>query len=153
MTRLDAVIVGAGQAGLALGYHLSRQGRDFVIVDGAPEIGSSWRTRWDSLTLFTPAQFSALPELAFPASEGHFPNKDEVADYLRTYAGEFHLPVRLSLPVLSIEADDTNGYRVALESETLRARNVVVATGPFQVPSKPAFAAQIAADYRADPQQ
>ena len=92
-TPLDALVIGAGQAGLAVGYHLARQGMRFLLVDAAPEIGHSWATRWDSLRLFTPAEYSALPGMAFPAAPGTYPGKDEVAGYLKAYAARFDLPV------------------------------------------------------------
>jgi putative flavoprotein involved in K+ transport len=90
-TPLDVVVVGAGQAGLAIGWHLKRAGARFAILDGAPEVGHSWRTRWDSLRLFTQARYDALPGLPFPGDPDHHPGKDEVADYLRDYASEFDL--------------------------------------------------------------
>jgi putative flavoprotein involved in K+ transport len=90
---LDALVIGAGQAGLAVGYHLARHGVRFLLVDAAPEIGHSWAGRWDSLRLFTPAEYSALPGMAFPAAPGTYPGKDQVADYLKAYAARFDLPV------------------------------------------------------------
>src|SRR5215210_1754661 len=100
---LDAVVIGGGQAGLAIAYYLSRQEADFLVLDAAAEIGESWRTRWDSLRLFTPAQYDGLPGMPFPATDGDYPGKDEVADYLRDYAARFALPVRLRCPVARIE--------------------------------------------------
>jgi putative flavoprotein involved in K+ transport len=79
---LDVIVIGAGQAGLALGHHLARRGADFALLDAGPEIGSSWRSRWDSLRLFSPAQYDSLPGLPFPAPVDTHPRKDEVADYL-----------------------------------------------------------------------
>src|SRR5690606_25684179 len=96
---VDVLVVGAGQAGLAMGHALAGTGRDFLIVDATSEIGQSWRRRWDSLRLFTPARFSALPGLPFPALPDHLPGKDEVADYLADYARHFALPLRLGTGV------------------------------------------------------
>lgn len=90
--RFDTVVIGGGQAGMAAGY-LGRQRRDFVILDAATEIGETWRSRWDALRLFTPAHFTRLPGLRFPARRGHLPSKDEMADYLQTYAAHFELPL------------------------------------------------------------
>src|SRR3954449_3420974 len=92
-TSLDVLVIGAGQAGLAVGYHLAARGMRFLLVDAAAEIGHSWATRWDSLRLFTPAEYSALPGMAFPVAPGTYPGKDEVAGYLKAYAARFDLPV------------------------------------------------------------
>src|SRR6476661_10696855 len=99
----DVIVVGAGQAGLAVGYHLARQGARFLVLDAGSEVGESWRTRWDSLRLFTPAQYDALPGMPFPARPDEYPTKDMVADYLRDYATHFALPVRLRCPVDRVE--------------------------------------------------
>ncbi len=150
---LDVLVIGAGQAGLATGYHLARRTDRFLIMDAAPEIGHSWRTRWDSLRLFSPAEYDGLPGMPFPAPAGTHPGKDDVADYLRAYAARFELPVRLSVSVTRLHRED--GLFVAsVPSGQLRARRIVVATGPFQKPSVPSIAdaAQVpqlhSADYR-----
>ena len=93
-THRDVVIIGAGQAGLAIGYHLARQGRDFTILEAAPELGSAWRSRWDSLKLFTPARYDGLPGRDFPGPPDSYPTRDEVVDYLTAYARDFDLPGR-----------------------------------------------------------
>lgn len=140
--RYEVVVIGGGQAGLAIGHYLARQGRDFLVLDAAPRVGHAWRTRWDSLTLFTPARYSSLPGLPFPADPEHLPRKDEVADYLEGYARAFGLPVRGGEAVLALRRlPDGPGFEV----ETARARyladQVVVATGPFQTPLVPGLAA------------
>src|SRR5919201_6481751 len=109
--ELDTVIVGGGQAGLAMGYYLRRQHRDFVILDAAGRVGDTWRNRWDSLRLFTPAFHSGLPEMLFPAPGHSFPTKDQTADYLEAYASRFQLPVRLGRRVQSLTPHD-GGYQV-----------------------------------------
>jgi putative flavoprotein involved in K+ transport len=91
---LDVLVIGAGQAGLVMGYHLKERGLRFEIVDAGWEVGSAWRSRWDSMRLFTPAQYDNLPGMAFPASRDTYPSKDEVADFLQSYAQEFELPPR-----------------------------------------------------------
>ena len=105
--RVETVIVGGGQAGLAAGYHLARRARPFVILDGGRRAGDAWRGRWDSLTLFTPARYCVLPGWPFPAPGRSYPGKDQVADYLEAYAARFELPVRHGVRVdgLSREGD------------------------------------------------
>jgi cation diffusion facilitator CzcD-associated flavoprotein CzcO len=97
--RVETVVVGGGQAGLAVGYHLARRGLPFVILDANERIGDSWRSRWDSLRLFTPARHDGLDGMSFPASRHSFPTKDEMADYLEAYAARFELPVRTGVRV------------------------------------------------------
>jgi putative flavoprotein involved in K+ transport len=143
---LDVLVIGAGQAGLALGSHLARRGADFLLVDAAPEIGSSWRSRWDSLRLFSPAQYDSLPGLPFPAPADTHPGKDDVADYLAAYAAHFALPVRLDTPVLRLHRDPDGTFAATTPTGILRARQVVAATGPFQTPHIPALAAGLAPD-------
>ncbi len=141
---LDVLIIGAGQAGLAVGYHLARQGLRFLLVDSGPEVGHSWRSRWDSLRLFTPAEHSSLPGMAFSAGDGTYPGKDQVADYLKAYADQFDLPVMPNTRVERVDqpVDPRLGvFRIATSQGTLWARQVVVTTGPFQQPNIPTTAA------------
>ena len=141
----DVVVIGGGQAGLAIGYHLAQQRRRFTILDAGAAPAAAWRSRWDSLRLFTPARYDSLPGLAFPGDRDHYPNRDEVVSYLIDYARHFALPVELDSRVTGLHADD-GGYRVELVDRELRADQVVVATGPFQVPRVPAVAQQLADD-------
>src|SRR5829696_8456321 len=90
----ETVVIGGGQAGLSVGYHLARRGVPFVILDANTRIGDSWRNRWDSLRLFTPARYNGLDGMPFPAAAHSFSTEDEVADYLEAYAARFELPVR-----------------------------------------------------------
>src|ERR1700730_5294487 len=137
--QVDVAVVGAGQAGLAAGYHLQRRGISHVILDAGPRVGATWRARWDSLRLFTPARYDGLPGLRFPASGGAFPSKDEMADYLESYAERFRLPVRLATRVdgLTMRQDT---YLLRTGGGTLEAAHVVVATGAFQTRRVPSFA-------------
>ena len=136
----DVVIVGGGQAGLALGYFLVQQGRRFTILEASEEPAAAWRNRWNSLKLFTPARYDALPGLAFPADPDRYPGRDEVAAYLTDYARHFGLPVELDSRVRAIRKTDAT-YLVELDDRTYEADQVVVATGPFQVPFTPPVAA------------
>src|SRR5215218_7981035 len=102
---VETVIVGGGQSGLALGFHLVRQKRDFVILDAGSRIGDAWRGRWDSLRLFTPAKYDGLPGMRFPGDRLAFPTKDEQADYLEKYVEQFALPVRRGVRVERIRRD------------------------------------------------
>jgi putative flavoprotein involved in K+ transport len=134
--RLDVVVVGGSQAGLAMAWHLDQQGLRFVVLEAAAELGHTWRSRWDSLRLFTPAQYDALPGMAFPAPGDTYPTKDPVADYLQAYVAAFDLPVRLNARATRLSKTD-DGFEVQTADSTFRARQVVVATGPFQVPFVP----------------
>jgi putative flavoprotein involved in K+ transport len=140
--ELDTVVAGGGQAGLAMGYYLSRQHRDFVILDAAGRVGDTWRNRWDSLRLFTPAFHSGLPGMPFPAPGRSFPTKDQTADYLEAYASRFQLPVRLGQRVQSLSPHD-GGYLLRAGDERYTAEQVVVATGPYHHPHIPEFAAAL----------
>ena len=134
------LVIGGGQAGLAMGYYLKRVGLDFVIVDGAPEIGESWSSRWDSLVLFTPTQFDNLPGLPFPGGVDTYPTKDEVATYLKTYAATFDLPVRTNTRISKLVTDGER-YIATADDASIEATQVVVATGPFQTPFVPDISA------------
>jgi putative flavoprotein involved in K+ transport len=142
---LDVVVIGGGQAGLAVAYHLARQEADFIVLDAGAEIGESWRTRWDSLRLFTPAEHDALPGMRFPATDGDYPGKDEVADYLRDYAARFALPVRLQCLVTRVEPGP-DVFVVHTSEGLLRTQQVVIATGPFTEPLVPGVAAGLSDD-------
>lgn len=141
--HFETVIVGGGQAGLAVGYHLQKRGRPFVILDGYERIGDSWRKRcWDSLRLFTPAGHDGLPGWSFPAASWSFPTKDQMADYLEAYARRFELPVRTQVTVdgLSSEGD---GFVVRAGDTRFEADNVVVASGSYRVPTVPDLAREL----------
>ena len=138
----DTIVIGGGQAGLAVGYFLSQQRQNFIILDKYPRSGDSWRCRWDSLRLFTPSQFDSLPGLPYPHANNYFPTKDEIADYLETYARHFNLPVRHNTRVTSL-SQSGQGFQVAAGDSILNAQNVVIATGPYQVPHIPALSSEL----------
>ena len=143
--RFDTVVIGGGQAGLAIGYHLANRGRQFVILDANDRIGDPWRTRWDSLRLFTPARLNGLPGWPFPAAAWSFPTKDEMADYLEAYAARFGLPVRTGVAAERF-GRDAGRFEVVAGARRYEANNVVVATGGFQSPRLPTFATELDPD-------
>ena len=132
MDHVETVIIGAGQAGLATAYHLTSRGRDCVVLDRNQRLGDNWRQQWDSLRLYSPTKFDGLPGMPFPGEPWSFPGKDQVADYLESYARRFELPIRLGVRVDRLSAaPDGNGYVVATGTGPLHCDNVVVATGTF----------------------
>jgi putative flavoprotein involved in K+ transport len=144
--RFEIIVIGAGQAGLAMGYLLAQQGRRFVILDSAPSIGAAWRARWDSLTLFTPRIYDSLPGLEFPGDPDGYPARDEVIEYLERYAATYELPIELGNGVQSVSSRDGHFVLELEDGSSLEAHQVVVATGPFQIPRVPPFAADLAPD-------
>jgi putative flavoprotein involved in K+ transport len=140
--RHAVVVVGGGQAGLSMGYHLKRAGVPFVILDAHAQTGDSWRTRWDTLRLFTPAYVDGLDGMPFPAPAHSFPTKDEMADYLMAYAARFELPIRHKAKVLKL-ARGEGGYVVETTDRRYVADQVVVALGSYQVPRVPRFASEL----------
>jgi putative flavoprotein involved in K+ transport len=141
--RIDTVIIGAGQTGLSAGYYLAQRGLPFVILDADPRIGDHWRDRYDSLKLYSPAKYDALPGMRFPSPASHWPTGREMADYLEAYADRFHLPVRSATRVDRVEPVDGGFIVSATDGTRIEARQVVVASGPFREPSVPAFASQL----------
>jgi putative flavoprotein involved in K+ transport len=140
--RIDTVVIGGGQAGLSVGYHLARRGQRFVILEANERVGDSWRQRWDSLRLFTPAYLDSLDGMPFPGPRGYFPTKDEMADYLVAYAKRFELPVRTGVRVTSVSRDGDR-YVVKTGDVTYEASNVVLAMSTFQDPKMPAFSTDL----------
>jgi putative flavoprotein involved in K+ transport len=140
--QLETVVVGGGQAGLAVGYHLSQLGRSFLILEENERTGDSWRTRWDSLQLFTPAYLNALPGLRFPGSQSRASTKDEMADYLEAYATRFDLPIRRGSRVDSVSRN-ADRFVVTSGKDRFETDNVVLATGGYQAAFVPDFASDL----------
>ena len=137
--RVQTIVIGGGQAGLSVGYHLARRGLPFIILEANQRIGDSWRARWDSLRLFTPARFDGLAGMPFPASRHTFPTKTEMADFLASYASHFDLPVRTGTRVDALSRRGDR-FLVSAGEQRFEADNVVVAMATFQRPSIPTFA-------------
>ncbi|GKS12729.1 oxidoreductase [Paenibacillus chitinolyticus] len=142
MNHVEVIIIGGGQAGLAMGYFLKQKGVTFLILDAHKRTGDSWRARYDSLTLFTPRMYSSLPGMNFPGVPDGLPAKDETADYLEAYAKAFALPIRHQTTVHSLSKHE-HGFKIETGQETFIARQVVVATGPFHQPVIPDFAKKL----------
>lgn len=140
--RVHTVVIGAGQAGLSVGYHLSRRGLPFVILEANDRIGDQWRKRWDSLRLFTPARYDGLAGMPFPAHPDSFPTKDEMADYLESYAAHFKLPVRTAVRVDRVSMEGGR-YLVRSGETLLEADHVVVAMATYQRRRVPAFSTDL----------
>lgn len=138
-TRVETLVIGGSQAGLAVGYYLQRRGLPFEIVDQHARVGDAWRNRWDTLRLFTPASYSGLPGMPFPSSPSSYPTKDATADYLEAYAHRFALPVRTGIKVDRLSAAGDR-FEAFCGEKVWTAKNVVVATGAYHKPRVPAFA-------------
>jgi putative flavoprotein involved in K+ transport len=138
----DTVVIGAGQAGLAVGYYLKQANQHFLILDKKEEVGATWKERYDSLVLFTPRMYNCLPGLSFNGDEHGFPTRNEVVDYLKRYAETFNLPIRLNEEVWSVTKEH-DCFEIQTKNGKYQAKNVVVATGPFQTPYIPSFSKNI----------
>ncbi|MEJ8547710.1 flavin-containing monooxygenase [Brevibacillus borstelensis] len=136
MKTYEVIVVGAGQAGLAIGYYLKQRGISCLLLDKHKQIGEAWRKRYDSLVLFTPREQCDLPGLPFPGERNGLPTKDDVADYLELYARRHSLPIQLDTEVQALLPLET-GYRLITSQGDYASRQVVIATGPFQVPIIP----------------
>jgi putative flavoprotein involved in K+ transport len=134
----DVVVIGAGQAGLSMGYYLKQSSLSFIIVDDNKCAGDVWRNRYDSLVLFTPRSFSALPGLALEGDPSGFPTKDEIADYLERYAHTFDLPIKFSCDVQSVHKENDT-FIISTANSIIKTKKVVVATGPFHTLRIPSF--------------
>ena len=136
LSRFDTIVIGGGQSGLAAGYYLNRAGGSFLIVDANQRSGDPWRGRWDSLRLFSPAQYDSLPGLPLAMPKGTFPGKDVLADYLENYASHFNMPILRGVCVTRVarQADD---FIVECEDRTFSCANVIVATGAYSCPRIP----------------
>ncbi len=138
-TKVQTIVIGGGQAGLSVGYHLAKRCLPFLILDASPRIGDAWRNRWDSLRLFTPARYAGLLGMPFRAPGDSFPTKEQVADYLGDYAQRFHLPVRNGTRVDRVWREGGR-FVTSAGNQRFESENVVVAMANYQVPQIPEFA-------------
>jgi putative flavoprotein involved in K+ transport len=143
--RFEVVVIGAGQAGLAVGYQLAKRGVPFVILEARDRVGDIWRSRWDSLRLFTPARYDALPGMPFPAPGHTFPSRDQMAEYLESYAQRMKLTVRTGVNVDGLwpSHEEQGGFIITAGDRRFEAAQVVVATGAQDQPRMPEFAGQL----------
>jgi putative flavoprotein involved in K+ transport len=141
-TKYDVIVIGAGQAGLSVGYYLAKKGLRFLVLDANERVGDAWRKRWDSLRLFTPARFNSLAGMPFPAQAYYFPTKDEMADYLEAYAERFELPIRTGVKVDRLTKVDGR-FVITAGDRRFEADNVVVAMSNWQKPRVPPFAKEL----------
>jgi putative flavoprotein involved in K+ transport len=143
--KFKVIVIGAGQAGLSAGYFLKKNKIDFLILDASERVGDSWRNRWDSLKLFTPAKFSSLAGMSYPGDPNYFPTKDEMGDYLENYAKHFNLPVRNNVKVDGLSREG-NKYCITTGDMHFEAEHVIIAMSNYQIPKIPAFAKDINPD-------
>ncbi|KEZ93416.1 flavin-containing monooxygenase [Nonlabens ulvanivorans] len=133
---LDYVVIGGAQAGLSMAYHLQKQNKKFIVIDGEKEVGASWLNRWDSLKLFTPTEYNHLPGLKFRAPKNHYPTKFEVANYFKSYVKKFDIPIQLNTLVTSVRKNKKT-FIIEYKDGFIESKNVIVATGPFHIPYTP----------------
>ena len=141
-TQIDTIVIGGGQAGLSVGYYLTKYDLPFLILDANPRIGDAWRNRWDSLRLFNPARYASLPGMRFPARGDSFPTKEQMADYLVDYARRFKLPVRNDVKVDRLWKEGDR-FLMTAGNQRFESENVVIAMANYQVPRTPAFASEL----------
>ncbi|MEM5014529.1 NAD(P)/FAD-dependent oxidoreductase [Niallia taxi] len=138
----ETIIIGAGQAGIAIGYFLKKSSKKFLILDKNSEVGKSWQERYDSLVLFTPRMYSSLPGMEMQGDKHGFPTKNEVVSYLKKYVQQYDLPIKLDAVVINVSKKN-DYYLVITNKEKFLTKNLVIATGPFQTPNFPAFSKKL----------
>lgn len=138
MDMYDTIVIGAGQAGLAIGYYLKQSNHHFILLDKGSEVGESWKNRYDSLVLFTPRMYNSLPGMPFEGEKHGFPSKDEVAAYLKQYVDRFNIPIHFHTEVVKVSKLNDHFF-IKTKQEEYRAKNIVIATGSFQIPNIPVF--------------
>nr|WP_106783151.1 NAD(P)/FAD-dependent oxidoreductase [Lysinibacillus timonensis] len=140
---LDTIVIGAGQAGLAVGYYLKQQNQNFLLLDKSKEVGESWLNRYDSLVLFTPRMYDCLPGLPLVGVQHGFPTKNEIVSYLKRYAEEFQLPIQLQTEVTKVYQQHNHLFTIETDQGVYQCKNVVIASGAFQTPRIPSFSTKL----------
>jgi putative flavoprotein involved in K+ transport len=140
---LDTIIVGGGQAGLAVSYYLTQQGRSHAVLEQSPQPANAWRNhRWDSFTFVTPNWMTRLPGAEYHGADPDgFMSRSEIVTFFEQYVERFKLPVRYDVQVTAIE-QESGSYTVTTSKGAFQSANVVIATGLFQKPKIPSFSAQ-----------
>ena len=138
----EFIIIGAGQSGLSMAHNLSKNNNDYLVLDANEKIGAPWLKRWDSLKLFTPTEYNHLPGMLFPFPKGYYPDKYEVADYLKSYVEKFSIPIEFNQKVISIKKVD-GIFEITSATDSYQAKQVIIATGPFHTPFTPPCHADI----------
>ncbi len=138
----NTIVIGAGQAGLSIGYYLKQYNESFVILDRGKEVGDSWKNRYDSLVLFTPRMYDSLPGLPLEGEEHGFPSKNEIVNYFKQYVANFNLPIMFETEVIRVQQTG-DGFYVETTQGVYESKNVIVATGAFQYPRIPQFANEL----------
>ncbi len=135
--QIDTIVIGGGQAGLAISYYLTQQGREHLVLEKSHQIGTTWRKRWDSFSLVTPNWQLQLPGFGYKGERPDgFLKREEIVSYLEQYAAEFNPPIKFGTTVKAIEPlGDGRGYTVQTKSTMYQANNVIIATGTFQQPN------------------
>jgi putative flavoprotein involved in K+ transport len=146
MKKTNVLVIGAGQAGLAMGYHLQKTSLRFLLVDGCSRVGDSWRRRYDSLTLFTPRSLSALPGLALKGDPQGYASRDEFADYLETYARHFDFPIKMNAGIQNLKRVNGHFSATSFNGQEIEAQVVVLANGGFQKPVVPTMSKNLSGD-------
>ena len=144
MNRIDVAVIGAGQAGLATSFELTRAGVEHLVLE-RDQVASTWRRRWDSFCLVTPNWTVQLPGGAYDGGDpdGFMP-RDDIVAFLEQYAAGFESPVRAGIEVVSLRPEPEGGFRLSTaDGEELSARVVVVATGTYRRPHRPAAASAL----------
>ncbi|MBS4201071.1 NAD(P)-binding domain-containing protein [Bacillus sp. FJAT-49732] len=141
----DVIVIGGGQAGLAMGYYLRKTSLSFLILDNNELVGDAWRKRYDSLVLFTPRSYSSLPGLEVEGDPSGYPTKNEIANYLEQYGKTFNLPIQLKCEVTKVRKENGQ-YHIVTKDSLIKSKKVIIATGPFHTPRIPSFAKDLPKD-------
>ncbi|CAN2248141.1 putative flavin containing monooxygenase [Bacillus subtilis] len=139
----DTIVIGAGQAGISIGYYLKQSEQKFIILDKSHEVGESWKDRYDSLVLFTSRMYSSLPGMHLEGEKHGFPSKNEIVAYLKKYVEKFDIPIQLQTDVISV-LKSKNHFLIQTNQGEYQTKNLVIASGPFHTPNIPSISKDLA---------